>query len=481
MKRIEKPLQLVDFKRGRISPNKVSAFSVPENSVSEALNVDFDTRIGSIVPRKGAIELFGLTSATHGAGIFKNSSGSTDIALFATDTKIKIWNGITAVDAAVTINSVNKVRFATLGNRVFFVNGIGMFSSADGNTWNQDDCITTAFPTLILRTKQHMICAGDATYPDRIFFSSVINPTVNPFITWNTTTFASAAGGWIDINPDDNSNITALQETSDTIIVFKEKTFYRVDTISKSVSATEIFNVGTLSQESTTRCYGMVYFYTGKQIMRTDGGYPEQISRVAVQDYLDVITDKTKVNMWSDYNNVYTSIGDITLKGKTLTNVVLKFNVLDESWTVYTYSRFMKDFVTYKDEIIGGATLSVSKLQTGFTDFGASIAFDVKTQHNFIQSINLKTITDKIAVISRYSEGTSIYCIINGLSSNEKRVDLQSNLADFVSVTIPSNLEFRTIAFGWCGTTNDGLGDTEPELIGIQVPEMMDLGLVKFK
>jgi len=481
MEKIPGP-NLVDFKKGIISPNKVSTFLVPDNSASKAVNVDFDVRMGSVLPRKGAVQLVGGLGVSHGTGTFINSSGVINIALIAINDKIKVWNGVSLVDASITINANNRVRYANLGDSVFFVNGIGMFASIDGIAWSQSNCITTAFPTLIMRSKQHMVCAGDATLPDRIFFSSVINPTASPFITWNTTVFASSAGGWIDINPDDGDNITALQETSDTILVFKRNSVYRVDTISKSIASTNIYNAGAVSQEATTRCRGMVYFYTGKEIMRTDGGYPEQISRISVQPYLDAIGDSSVVNMWSDYSTVYVSIGDVVVSGQLHKNVVLKFSTLDESWTTYEYPRFLKGFVTYKDELVGGASVvldgSLVKVQSGYTDFGADVPFNFETQNVLLGNLHQKSITDRVVIVSRYASSTTVYCILDAFSPSTKRVELPVKLTDFVTACKNVNVTFRTIAFGWNGISNDGFKDTEPELLAFSVEEVSDLGLV---
>jgi hypothetical protein len=324
-----------------------------------------------------------------------------------------------------------------------------------------------------------MLCAGDATYPDRVYFSSVINPTTNPFITWNTTTFASANGGWIDVNPDDSDNVSALQETSDTVIIFKEHSMYRLDTISKSVQSTNLYNVGATNQEATTRCRGMVYFYTGKEIMRTDGGYPEQISRIAVQDYIDAAAPNiNEVNLFADNTNVYVSIGTVTKQGKAHSNVVLKFNVLDETWTTYEYPRFVRGIVEYNRELVGGADSSFVKLQTGYTDFGENIPFALETQNLLVGNVHKKSITNRIIFATRYANSTSMYAVLDGLSGKKKTIELPARLDDFITQCSSVNAEFRTIAFGWKGTTNDGYGDTAPELLGILVDDITDLGMV---
>lgn len=477
-----KPQTFYDFKKGRISDRKVNTFLIPDNSAGVAINVDFERKMGSVVPRRGADQLTALAGVAHGTGTFINASGSIDIYLVAVADKIQVWNGTTLSPATGTINAVNQVRFEALGNKIFRANGQPMQSSSDGITWSTDDCLTGYSPTLLLRTKSHMLAAGDSTIPDRIFFSSVINPTVSPFITWNTTTFASANGGWIDVNPDDGFNLTALQETSDTTLAFKENAFYRIDAITKSVNPTNVYNVGTPRQETTTRCKGQVYFFTnGKEIMRTDGNYPEQISRIAVQDYLDSVVDESKVNLYSDYNNVYVALGDVVLDGRTRYNVTLKFNTLDESWTTYEHPRFIKDGKTYKgvttaaaNELLVG---SLVRVNTGWTDFGVPVTFNFETQSCDMGNLHVKGISDRIVYATKNAASTGFYVILDKESKVSKTIDLGFAANDFVTASTSQNLNFRTITFGWYGANQGGTSNTEPELLLILVENIDDLGL----
>jgi hypothetical protein len=57
------PFILRDFRQGRISKDIVSNFIVPENSVSNSLNVNFDEVIGSAKVRPGTVKL-GATVAS---------------------------------------------------------------------------------------------------------------------------------------------------------------------------------------------------------------------------------------------------------------------------------------------------------------------------------------------------------------------------------------------------------------------------------
>lgn len=243
-------------------------------------------------------------------------------------------------------------RFATLGGRSFITNSInGMKDSSDANTWGTTNSIGTYKPSLIIRYVGRLLAAGDPTYPDRVFFSSVIDPSSSPFITWNTD---ASTGDWIDVNPDDGGYVTGFSETSTFLIVFKNTGMYRLDTINKTVDPENIFNVGAVSQESIVLCQGITYYFSGVDIRRTNGGYPEQISRIGVQDFIDAIPQAnwTSVCSGTDQLNVYFFIGDVTLNRnqdteRDYTNVVLKFSPRDQSWSVHSYAQTYKFFTSF--------------------------------------------------------------------------------------------------------------------------------------
>jgi hypothetical protein len=226
-----------------------------------------------------------------------------------------------------------------------------MVDSVDVNTWVTTNSIGTYTPSLVFRYQQRLLASGDPTYPDRVFFSSIIDPTSSPFITWDVD---PSTGDLIDVNPDDGGYITGFSETSTFVLVFKNTGMYRMDTISKTVDAENIFNVGAVSQEAIVLCQGVTYYFSGVDIRRTNGGYPDQISRIGVQDFIDAIPQAnwTSVCSGTDQLNVYFFIGDVTLNKnqddeRDYTNVVLKFSPRDESWSVHSYAQTYKFFAPY--------------------------------------------------------------------------------------------------------------------------------------
>jgi len=362
------PWLLRDFRAGRISKDVVSNFIVPENSVSNSVNINFDEIIGSAKVRAGTTKLGDTVSANDtplGLAPFIGPGGTPDylLAVFSDGASGTIYyydNAIGSWNIASTFSGLDpeeKNRFAVLGGSAFITNPVdGMQDSPDADTWGTDNSIPTYKPSLVFRYAARLLAAGDPSFPDRVFFSSIIDPSTSPFITWDVD---PVTGDWIDINPDDGGYVTGFSETSTFVLVFKNTGMYRMDTISKTVDPENIFNVGAVSQEAITLCQGVTYYFSGVDIRRTNGGYPEQISRTGVQDFIDAIPldNWTSVCAGTDQLNVYFFIGNVTLnKNQTnernYTNVVLKFSPRDQSWSVHEYAHEYKFFASFITNVL---------------------------------------------------------------------------------------------------------------------------------
>ncbi len=68
--------------------------------------------------------------------------------------------------------------------------------------------------------------AGNPTYPDRLYFSSLPDLITSPTISWDTDV---TTGDWIDISPQDGDNITGLKRSKNALWVFKRNQIYILD------------------------------------------------------------------------------------------------------------------------------------------------------------------------------------------------------------------------------------------------------------
>jgi hypothetical protein len=479
------PFQFRDMRRGVIRKSSVSSLLAPENSVSHAINVNFDKILGSAVVRDGTT-LLGTTVVMGVTPLGLAEFGTTvcpGVVVFSGASTATIFymnsSGVLKKSAVTNLNNTAKNRFAVLGNKIFRANGVNaMASSSNGNTWTASTatgCLTTVIPGILLASKNIMLASGVTQYPSRVYFSSVIDPTTTSRITWSEN---ASTGDWIDVMPDDGDSITGFAETSSVSLVFKNRAMYRIDSISKTTDTKNIFNMGAPSQEAITRCQGLVYFFTGQDIRRTDGGFPEQISRLGVQDWLDAIpyANWGQVALGTDGLNVYASIGDITLNigrddQESFKNVVLKFSPRDESWSVHSYGqehRYYAQFTSNGRKLVEADTTGyIQTINSGPTDNSVPIFFDLKTQEiEFGNRGHIKTISDQITV---FNDGNCQF----GIAENDGNFKyLVSDFTERVNKIDEINFTGHWFTFRWKGESSG----TAPIFEGFYLEQITDLG-----
>lgn len=397
-----------------------------------------------------------------------------------------VWDGSswTASNLNFLTNYI-KCRFSTLGGSEFFTNSSeGMYTSTDGLSWSNgapNNCIVGPLPSLVYRYSQRMLAAGDPSIPDRVYFSSVIDPTSSPFITWNVD---PATGDWIDVNPDDGGTITGFSEASTFLLVFKDTGMYRMDVVNKTVDPDNIFNVGAVNQECIVLCQGVVYFFSGKDIRRTNGGYPEQISRTGVQDIIDTMTPSQWQNVGggTDGLNVWWSLGNIVLnqgqdEQRTINDCVIKFSTRDQTWSVHSYSANYTFFAQYTDN--NGPLLraandggGVATIDLGTTDDGNPIYFFLDTQElEFGNRATLKEISDEFAIFLKNGGSSTM----SGRTDMGDFQPLLVSLADRVNIGKDINLQGSYFVFRWEGQSTG----TSPVFEGLYFEKVTDKGVVK--
>lgn len=402
--------------------------------------------------------------------------------------------GVWLVSNLQNLSSGQMERFAILKGAIFRA-GLGRpmdYSTDLGATWQPGSTnnitITenSVVPNLLWVSKNRMLASGHVTFPSRIYFSSIVDPNAASFITWDTD---PSTGDWIDINPDDGGNITGFSDTSNLVLIFKNNAMYRLNTINKTVDSENIFNVGAVSQEAITKCLGLTYFYSGNGIYRTDGGFPEMISRLAVQDFIDNIVSAGTITAGNDGLNVWFSLGDVTLRiddnvKRTFQRVVLKFSPRDESWSVFTFNYRLSLFSTYKpgqtatefwNAQYNGDIGQLNWQGLGNQDNGdysEAINYELETQElDMGNRSHTKIISDKIVVFTK--AGTEGSFQIRGNDNDFDPVDMSLN--DRVNVGDKVNVAGQYFTFKWLGE----IRGARPILQGILLPVVTDEGITK--
>jgi len=256
---------------------------------------------------------------------------------------------------------------------------------------------------------------------------------------------------------------------------------YRLDNITLNATASYISNIGAVSQESVVSCQGVVYFFSGLDIRQTDGTYPQQISRLGVQDYIDAIPSAnwSSVCSGTDGLNVYFSIGNITLhtnqnSQKTYNNVVLKFSPRDQTWSVHSYAQQPLFYANLYNASTQGikmlsadATGSVQTANSGLTDNGSPIFYFVETQNQeFGNRSQIKSSANNVAIFCKNGSESSLQVATD---DNDFK-DYASPLPLRVNVITTGSFSGYYARFKWFGSTS-----TEtPVFEGIQIEKVVD-------
>ena len=510
------PIILRDMSRGRVNNDAVDESLIPQNSVEHAMNFSFDQKIGSAVVRSGTTSIGTPVAAALPLGIaeFYKPTLANDYLVYAANgatntTSLWYYNGTTWTTSNLTTlhtagaNGQYKVRFATLLGRIFEVNGSEVpYSSADGATWDSTTYLsgtshplTGVYPSLIFSSKAHLLLAGDPTYPDRVYLSSLAD-SVNGIDWWvSSAPPTTGTAGWIDINPDDNSRITGFAETSNTTLIFKNQGLYRLDVINQTVDTQSICNFGAVSQEAIVNCQGIVYFFSGYNICQTSGDIPQEISRLGVQDFINAIPQTNWVGNGTSANpgvcagtdglNVHFSIGNITLNlnkndQKTYNNVVLKFSPRDQAWSTHYYAQQPSFFTQYtitgdKRYMISADTSSlVQVFNKGTTDNTKPINYELIFQEQECQDrSHLNKISDKIVVFGDGLNDCQLQ--VKSDDAGKDYQDLEGDLSKRVNIINNINLEGYFFSFRIFGESSG----TAPTFEGLQIENITDMGITK--
>jgi hypothetical protein len=227
-----------------------------------------------------------------------------------------------------------------------------------------------------------------------------------------------------------------------------------------------------------TSCQGLGYFYSGDSVYSTDGTAPQQISRAGIDDFLQAIpyANQQDVALGSDENNVFMSIGTVTINGEVLNNVVLKFSVRDQSWSVRSYPKQFLQLSEYTPPANTGRALfggtgvgDVSQIDYGTTDDGTPIFYSLDTQEiDCNNRAHVKSMSDEIIVFADNGQGSQLYSSSDG----KDFVPVLGTLGDRVNVLDAVDIEFRFVTLRWMGSSSG----QAPVFEGLQVENVVDEG-----
>jgi len=374
-------------KSGLITQGAVAENDYPMDAVLESLNFNFDS-IGNMKLRKGST-LLGqqlASSAILGLYQFRDSgSGSNNQLIAVNGTTAYYLSGSTWTSKRTSLTASSKARFSTFLDYVFMVNGAdatAIWSGAAGDSFvTTGNAASAPIGKFIENYRSRMWIAGNSSYPDRVYYSSIPSAEATPVITWDTSV---TTGQWIDVSPSDGENITALHKTTEALLIFKNNHIYRIFSIN-SADPDPRFNVGTYSQESVVETKNGIYFHHPTGFYRYNNGSVTEISRPII-DIINNITltnySKISGHVETDGDHVSWSVGDVTINGVAYTNLVVRYTISSQVWTHHSYPTQFLVGAPYNNGssltvVVGDESGSIFTIDSGVTDNGTEIFYSI--------------------------------------------------------------------------------------------------------
>lgn len=357
----------------------------PENSVQLAVNMNFD-RVGAITTRSGVTTLH--ASATRGGsitsfGTLNTITGSLKKLFSQVGTDISVWTG-SAWSSVRTTTVSTKARYSQFLNHLYMVNGTDALQCSDGGAF----AATAGFvPATAMPIGDYIQAGFDGRIwiaskaNDALYYSDIVQftPPSTYSITYNAANFIK------NLSPQDGESMTGLFRVPRALLVFKQNHIFRVYNAS-NVDPYPAYNVGTYSQESIVQAKDGLYFHHSSGFYKfAYDGQPVEISR-RVLDFVKAVpraSYENIVGIYDGFDAVKWSVGSVTVEGVIYANCQMRYSISTQVWTVYDYAgntitalvRF--DDGTTIEQMVGTSVGKVGKLDTGTTDFGEPIYYEM--------------------------------------------------------------------------------------------------------
>ena len=352
-----KPAQFTNMQQGLITESAVSYLLLPQTSVQESINFNFD-QIGSATVRLGLTQV-GLNlgnGVNQGLFEFRDALGVNNWLIAANGGviyKFSVSQGAWAAISGGSFSGTNKIRFTQFLNYMWVVDGNSPLQIWDGVSG--DGFITTGNAlngpvgcSLIENFRSRVWIANNATYPSRIFYSEVPSAAILPQVTWLTD---PVTGDWIDIAPQDGDQLTGLCRAPDALLAFKTNALYRIWSVNQTEPDPTIF-VGTYSNESIVKTKAGIFFHHSSGFYYYLNGTVTDVSQPII-DIINAIPASAYSSIvgWleDDGNHVCWSVGTISYRGKTYTNLTVRFTISTQVWTHYSYPNPFVSSHSYND------------------------------------------------------------------------------------------------------------------------------------
>lgn len=472
MAKIDK-FSLTYTQNGMIRSAAIDDVLVPENTCQLSLNLHFD-RIGAVCLRPGLTPITVLPEAEVGSltntrpiqGIanYRNNAGTVHSLVAKINTKVYALNGVTWTEARTGLTENSQARFTNLVDYLFMVNGHGneVCQTYNGTVFGNTNVASLPKGDYIENFRSRIWIADDST--DKVYYSDVVTTSGN--ITGGTS--------FIQVSPQDGEKITGLKRHPRALLVFKQNHIYRIFSIN-SADPDPSITKGTYSQESIIESKSGLFYHHSTGFYRFNfDGEQEEISRPII-DIVRAIprTAYEKVVGWCDDDHLYWSVGDVTLEGVTYSNLVCRYTLSTQIWTVYSYGVKITAACDFDNgttiiPVVGTDSLVAGKRKPLLQEFNKGFEtteFDFETHWLYLtkSKTTLKTLTE-IAAIHEQAEGAKVAYQID---SSKEWKPIKSIEKDLYDVMKMNALNFSRIRFRVFGSAEGEFIFRTLEILGL--------------
>lgn len=391
---------------GIVRENAVDEVFASPDSVEFAMNLNFD-RMGSSQSRLGLTTLGAqvASGAMLGMANYRNNAGTTYGLLAKVAGTVYNYNGSNWASVRTGLGVATKARFTNFLDLTYMVDGNagGVVSTYNGTTFGSTNIGSLPKGDFIENYRSRIWVADSAT--DKVYYSAVVS----------TSQTITGGTDFIQVSPQDGEKITGLKRHARALLVFKQNHIYKIYSTTSADPDPAIFR-GTYSQESITEAKDGIYYHhsTGFYKFIFDGEQQE-ISRPII-DIVEAIPRANYENIvgWADSDHIYWSIGDITLDGVAYANVVCRYTISTQVWTLYSYayeirSQALYDNGTLLRQVVGDTTGFPFLFDSGTTDNGTAIFYDIQTHPLYFSAVKMdeKNISE-VSAVHKNAEGAQL-------------------------------------------------------------------------
>lgn len=377
------------------------------------------------------------------------AAGNKLFAVLSDGTNNDIYDVITGSKSLEDDTKDLRTRFLTYLNSALRLNGTDAAKAWNGTAWLTtggafDLANLPAGAKYAIEFKDRVFVAGMGEAPDRMDYSGIANSSTRA-VSW------TSGNGFIIMEQEDGGGgITGLGKVPGYILAFKKRSMKRWD--GSTTFPEDMINQGAPSQEAIAMAQGLCFWVNENGAWVTEGGRPKKISTYTVDKIIASCSasDLQNVASGTDEEHVFWSFASVTMAGEVYTNVVLKYNILQNTWDVRQYPTLHRVYADYVDSadahflILGDDDGTVRKIDVGDDDDGTPIYYSLETHDwRFGFRMFLKSIARMGLITRNISNGSLLWRNTHNAEDWQPLATVNSEVTDITKEIRGSCFNFK--------------------------------------